>query len=269
MIHIYGKTTCTICKKETRTLLEIESTEEAFLVLGDEGEKEWEQQTHQAECEYCFHPNTVNVVIQENRISAFANQEEYASYKNGSLQVSSAKKGKGIQDELVADDFHVYFSLSFAEQPLAVGSVLEVESKKWTVIRSFKKEHVEQDWQKRLEVDFYDTYYYEVKNEKGQYKWIEVIDDNEGENATLSEEGPIALPHESLYDISESNAKSAFLWEQEFGVQYTVRAYQHISGIQMVVYRKDEEGNLIVLDALGEDVDSLYREIEGLLYINE
>ena len=268
MIHIYGKVTCETCKKDNRTLYETESSSEAFLMIGDKGDAAWEQHVHETECEYCFHPISVHVLVQNNHISKLVNQSEFDLYEKGSLQVEEVQEGQGMKEEEHPTDFRVYFSTAFENHPLSVGDTITVEGNEWTILRSFKKEHNEMDWQERLEVDFLDSFHYEVKNEKGNYKWVEVIDD-EHYNASLLEEGPITLSHEVLYEISETNAKSSKLWEQDFGVQYKVIAYQHISGIQMIVMRKDEEGELIVLDALGEDADVLYREIEEILYINE
>ena len=46
------------------------------------------------------------------------------------------------------------------------------------------------------------------------------------------------------------------------GIQYKIKAYHHLSGIQMVVFFKEEENESVVLDLLGDSVEELYEELE-------
>lgn len=261
MIHFFAEVTCPFCENPNRIVIDKESEEERFVMLGDSMNETIEENGVLSTCEYCFHEFQSYIIVKENIFSKIANPNEYKNYQKDPSLFQAAQEGQGIKNEGKQNNNAKHYVLSFKQQPFQVNETIYLSNARWKVITSYKKEHSERDPETRMLMDFTDAYYYEVENENKKRKWLEVVN-AKGENAQLSMDPPVVLMNETLYDISESDFKSTFLFEQEMGIQYKIKAYHHLSGIQMVVFFKEEENESVVLDLLGDSVEELYEELE-------
>lgn len=277
MIYYFGNVTCPHCEKKNRVLAEQDYAEDCFLMIGDKVVEAVQPNTTDATCEYCFQVFPLFVLEKEGVFTAIANEEQAKGYKEQPETLEVAAYGTGKKEELrLEKQLNHLFTFDFEQQPFVPNQVLDLLDEKWTVEHCYKKEHSERNYEKRMEIDFYDMYYYELKSEQGEHKWLEVVDDSQN-NGKLSNENPVVLEYETLYQINDNEFKSHLIFEQEVSTQYDIEAYQHLSGVQMLVIRKErdewddeeEETRVVVLDLLGDSVDELILDAQEWIHVTE
>ena len=270
MIHLYGHVSCSNCSKNIRALVEFQYEEEAFIMVGEPFPSLLKGQQTSVTCEYCFQPIQVTPLEQNGRFVMLANEIQVETYHQHPETIPTVKAGEGIKNELrvSADDVSVTCTLVFSQQPFHPNQHIYLKQHRYRVVHSYKKEHTEKETEERLLVDFFDTYYYEIETDDGTQKWLKVVDDS-GDNAVLNDEPPVVLQYETLYNIDDSGFKSTHLYDLPLSDHYKASFYQHLSGVQMQIIYHDEHQSSIIVDALEQEIDELYKHIESHLHIIE
>lgn len=250
----YGEVPCAHCHKINKALVENHAEPDAFYVAGDAVKKEDGRLGETIFCENCYQSFPVTVTIEEG---------QFVGFSNGCDTILKQKENANTSF-LVAH----HWSTPFEEQPFPLHHKIEENGYKWSIKAVYKKEYTETDENERMNRDFVDCYYYQMENEKGEARWLHVCNEDE-ENARLSTESPLLLTGETLLDVTDTLFKSHLLFCQEMGMQYDIEAYQHQSGIQLLLIRKEEEERVCVLDLFGDDLESLIARTEELLYARD
>jgi len=268
MIAYFGQTTCPHCEKQNRFVTEQTHPTQAegdheFVMIGDASPLS-KVPVEKMDCEFCFQSFKVHTVVRQNVLHAFLNETEYKTLQQEKKPMKDVQKGDGLKQEHAFSEYirKSEFSLPFKEQPFHVNHTLQLQDNTWTVKSVHKKEHIELEWERRMENDFVDAFYYEMENEKGERKWLWVKDDGD-ENAVFSINMPVVREYEKLYDITEYPTSSKVVFEKKLGKEYKLRAIQHITGTQMLILDANEN---IQADLLGDGIEELIEQVEELLH---
>lgn len=261
-MNIFGNVLCSDCQLDTRFLIEQEDRE-GFYMLGDD--VDFSSQEGEIECDYCQHKTTVTILVLNGRLSAFLNEKQLKLYHENKLQIKKASKNEGLEKEKEKrlTQFHLCFTTDFKKQPYELGRNLTLSDEKWVVKTIHKKEYVEKDATKRVLSGVVDQYYYEVENEHGEKKWLNVVDDKTN-NAILTPENPVLKDKEVLHDVTDSGFHSTKISDEQFGENYRIETYEYISGIRLKVFNRDNEQEI---DAFGDTYDEAIDQIEEIYAI--
>ncbi|PGK51291.1 hypothetical protein CN918_26230 [Priestia megaterium] len=269
MIHLYGHVQCSYCSKNIRALVEFQHQDEKFIMVGEPYPESLEGNHSSITCEYCFQQFQVTPLQRNGMFSLLANERQAKEYQENPESIPTVEASEGLLNEQhYKDETCATFPLAFSQQPYYPNQTLYLNNQKYRVLHCYKKEHTERETEERLLVDFYDTYYYEVISETKEEKWLKVVDDD-GVNAILSNEPPVVLQYETLYNIDDSGFISTHLYDLTLGEHYKASFYQHLSGVQMQIIYHDDHQSVVVVDALEQEIDELYTHIENQLHIME
>lgn len=265
-MNIFGNVLCSHCGLETRFLIETKKENDTILLLGDELKQ---PVSEKVECDYCQNEFTTHTVIIEGKISAFLNEYEFSLYQNGKKKIKKAEKNAGIIMEKTKKlvQFHETITLEFENQPIKKGDTITINRRKWKVEKVHKKENIEIDATKRLLIQTFDEYWYEVNN-KNEKKWI-IVQDAKENNAVLTQDMPVLKENEKIYDITDTLHKTTLILERELSDNYQLRAYEMLSGIRVVVHSVIEDVEELEFDVLGETFEEALAQIEDVYAVSE
>lgn len=261
MSILFGNAECDICKKETRFIAELNDQKKGTRLLGHR--VSGLEEAYEVECDYCNEKTIIYPVVIEGVLSAFLNSEQHHSYANGLLTVAKAGKNEGLEREKRnAQPTRKVASSPFEEHPKQPGEIILLEKEQWTIHKVYRKEWSETDMEKRLIDPMTEEYWYEASSEKGEKRWIVVLDQEE-KNAYLQSEHPTLREEKEIkVDISENPKKPEVILDCEWTNNLYVEAYEYTTGVRLIVINEQNE---IEMDLFRKTVEEAIKELEDYM----
>lgn len=249
-----GDVTCEHCECRTRFLAESRAheKEDQWLMVGDVALEE--PPTLRATCDYCSKTTRISVYVENGVIANFLRPNE--------AKVERGVNGWMQEKNQTLTQFKRTFHAPFAEQPYAPGDTVTHSTETWEVVEVYLKETTETDAAKRLEDTFMDAYWYEMKSQSGETKWLVVEDSPIRDNATLSIEKPGLVEGEAIHLVTDSLFKKELLSKDTVGQEWQVSIYQRLHGLQAVV---QEKNGTVLLDIFAQNMDDLMHQLDEYL----
>lgn len=262
---IFGNGTCPNCTLETRVMIE-KGIDKSFVLLGDKLRQTVEEKI---ECDYCQETFEVFALEIDGVLSAILNKKEYEKHIKKELKIEKAQQNQGIEQEKqkrlnqLKEEVH----FSFKSQPFKKNREIRIDRENWKVKKSYKKENQEKDVLRRLLEPFEQEYCYIVENlESNKEKWL-IVKDIKKPNSILQQEGPTLKENEILHDVTETNFKTKCIYKKETENGYEIKAYQQVSGVRLVMKRKEEDE--IEIDVFEDSLEKAMEKLEKTIMQEE
>lgn len=262
MTVLYGDYLCPVCNKVEKMLHE-ELDGKIKMVFP--GEAFSNEKTITAECGYCNEKSKALVKVKDGRFIGFLNEEQKEKDVPNEIPETKDIFNKWRNEKT----FSPFERVNFKNQPFKVGEEVKFANSCFLVQKIYRTEWIEKDLDIRLELPRPDTYWYEIKDQNHNTKWLKV-ENVEEENIYLSDNGIIIQDNsEVVEEITDNPTKIKKIYSTEWFGGREIEVFQYVNGTRILVYNHKKQIEMDVFEDTFEEAMGTVEDNMELGVFNE